>query len=90
MLRKSNPALAADASFTKMQTGNDANIFAFKRQKDNYKIMVIVNLSNGAQSFRFKDTMPPLMRDAFTQKLDEVHKGEAMTLPAWGYKVYSY
>ncbi|TKK65323.1 alpha-amylase [Ilyomonas limi] len=90
LLRKSNPALAADASFTKMQTGNDENIFAFKRQKGNNKVMVIVNLSNTAQSFRFNGAMPPLMRDMFTQKLDEIHKGEGMTLPAWGYRVYSY
>jgi len=90
LLRRSNPALAADASFTKMQTGNDANIFAFKRQKGNYKVIVIVNLSNKAQSFKFLDTMPPLMQNVFTEKFEEIHRGESMTLPAWDYRVYSY
>jgi len=90
MLRKSNAALAADASYTKLKTSNDAAVYAFKREKGNQKIMVMVNLSNQPQSFRLNDAMPPLMRDVFTQKLDEIHRGEGITLPAWGYKVYSY
>lgn len=90
MLRENNPALAANASFTKIKTTNDNNIFAFKRQSGNNKVLVIVNLSKAPQSFRIQDKMPPALQNAFTKKIDEMQKGELVNLPAWGYKVFSY
>ncbi len=89
-LRKSNAALDADAPFTKLTTSKDADIYAFVRQKNNQKIMVITNLSNEPQTFTINYSMPPVMQDVFTNKIDEIHKYDPITLPAWGYKVYSY
>lgn len=89
-LRKENKALDADALFMKLSTSNDQAIYAFVRQSSNQKIMVLTNLSNQPQNFTINHTMPPVMQDAFSKKMDEIHKGEKITLPAWGYKVYSY
>ena len=90
MLRKSNRALDADASFTKLSTSDDKAIFAFVRQSGNQKVMVMTNLSSQPQTFTVNYSMPPIMQDVFSKKLDEIHKNEQVTLPAWGYKVYSY
>ncbi len=89
-LRKTNKALDADASFTKLSTSKDETIYAFVRQNNNQKIMVITNLSNQPQTFTINYSMPPLLQDVFTKRMDEIHKNEKVTLPAWGYKVYSY
>src|SRR4029079_1773854 len=48
-LRKNNPALAADASFRKLRTNNDAALYAFEREKGGNKVLVILNLSKQAQ-----------------------------------------
>ncbi len=90
MLRKSNAALDADASFTKLSTTKDTAVYAFVRQNKNQKVMVLTNLSNQPQTFTVNYSMPPLMQNVFTKKMDEIHKGESISLPAWGYKVYSY
>jgi alpha-amylase len=44
-LRTKNPALAADASFTKVSVSDDKSVYAFIRQKGDAKILVILNLS---------------------------------------------
>lgn len=90
MLRKSNRALDADASFAKLYTSNDKAIYAFVRQSGNQKVMVMTNLSSQPQTFTVNYPMPPIMQDVFSKKMDEIHKNEKVTLPAWGYKVYSY
>ena len=90
MLRKSNKALDADASFIKLTTSKDNAVYAFVRQNKNQKVMVLTNLSNQPQTFTINYSMPPMMQDVFTRKMDEIHKNEKITLPAWGYKVYSY
>ncbi len=89
-LRKTNAALDADASYTKLITSKDSAVFAFVRQNKNQKVMVMTNLSNQPQTFTINYSMPPLMQDVFSKKMDAIHKNEKVTLPAWGYKVYSY
>ena len=42
--KKNNNALAANASFKKLHTSNDENVYAFERISGNDKIIVIVNL----------------------------------------------
>ena len=54
-LRKSNVALAADASYKKLVTANDIAIFAYVREKGKHKVTVLFNLSNQPQSFTVKD-----------------------------------
>ncbi len=85
MLRNSNKALDADASFTKLSTSNDKAVYAFVRQSGNQKVMVMTNLSAQPQTFTVNYSMPPVMQDVFSKKIDEIHKNETVTLPAWGY-----
>ena len=89
-LRKNNRALDADASFTKLSTSKNEVVYAFVRQNNNQKVMVLTNLSSQPQTFTINYSMPPVMQDVFANKMDEIHKNEKITLPAWGYKVYLY
>ena len=50
-LRKTHPALAANASFKKLRTSNDAAMYAFERESGSSKVLVILTLSKTAQSF---------------------------------------
>jgi glycosidase len=53
-LRKNNPALSANASFKKLATTNDAALYAFEREKNGSKVLVILNLSKQAQQIAWK------------------------------------
>ena len=90
LLRKSDPALDADASFTRLPTSNDTALYAFVREKNNRKIMVITNLTNAQQTFTVDYAMPPLMQNIFTRKFEKISRRDRITMPAWGYKVFSY
>lgn len=87
-LRKNNPALSANASFKKLKTNNDAAIFAFEREKDGSKILVILNLSKSPQEFTWVDkpTLPDQSQNVFLGKQESVNSVTAMQ--PWGYVVY--
>ncbi len=86
-LRKNNAALAANASFKKLGTSNDAAIYAFEREKNGRKVLVILNLSKTAQEFTFK-TMPSAKEwnNVFAGSKEPVDKG--FGIEPWGYAVY--
>ncbi|HZH67223.1 MAG TPA: DUF3459 domain-containing protein, partial [Flavisolibacter sp.] len=86
-LRKSNPALAANASFKKLSTSNDGAMYAFEREKAGNKILVVLNLSKTAQKFTWKDQ--PSEKDwnnIFLTNKEPVDKG--FGIEPWGYAVY--
>ncbi len=90
-LRKNNPAMRADASFSKLTTGKEDMIYAFARQSDKNKVVVLLNFTNTAQEFAVQDGL--LSGDAteiFSGKKENLQPGKKFSLPAWGYAVYSY
>jgi alpha-amylase len=90
-LRRKNPALAADASYKKLETGNDMAIFAFVREKAGYKIAVILNLSKEPQRFTIDDTLifgNPL--NIFLGVRERVNATHVFSIEPWGYIVYEY
>jgi alpha-amylase len=90
-LRRKNPALAADASYKKLETGNDMAIFAYVREKAGHKIVVILNLSNEPQRFTIDDkslTGNPL--NIFMGVKEKVNPTHVFSLEQWGYIVYEY
>lgn len=86
-LRKSNEALAATASFKKLSTSNDTAVYAYERERNGNRVLVLLNLSAGPQEFTWK-TAPSATSwtNAFTGSSEEV--GKTVSLPAWGYAVY--
>ncbi len=90
-LRKSTPALAADASYKKLVTANDVAIFAYTRVKAGKKVAVILNLSKQPQSFTIKDNSiygQPL--NVFMGKKETLNRIHVYSIEPWGYIVYDY
>ncbi|MFL5772530.1 MAG: DUF3459 domain-containing protein [Flavisolibacter sp.] len=54
-LRMDNPALAANAPFSKLRTDKDSSIYAYERGTGNNKVLVILNLSGSQQAFNWVD-----------------------------------
>ena len=89
-LRSRNVALSADASFRKVHAGDEKAVYAYAREKDGKKVLVILNLSQAAQPIAIGD-------NTLTGKAFNVFKGSAETLSSnswmlepWGYLVYEY
>jgi hypothetical protein len=86
-LRKNNSALAANASFKKLATNNDAAMYAFEREKDGNKVLVILNLSKQPQQFTWKDQPSAKeWNNVFKGDKEPVDKG--FGIEPWGYAVY--
>lgn len=86
-LRKNNPALAANASFKKLRTNNDAALYAFEREKDGNKVLIILNLSKQAQQITWKDKPSATeWNNVFAGSKEPVDNGFA--IEPWGYAVY--
>lgn len=89
-LRKRNMALAPDASFRKINAGDESALYAFVRQKANKKVLVVLNLSGNEQTVKIGDRTlwgKPLnifmgMREPLT--------GNEWKIEPWGYVVYEY
>ena len=74
----------------KIQTGNDENIYAFTREKAGDKVVVVINLSAAEQSATMEgDAAAGTFTEVFSGEEETLEAGQSMTLPAWGYKVYS-
>ena len=89
-LRTRNEALAADASFKKLNIGNPAAIYAFVREKGAKKILVILNLSATAQSVTITDKdLLGKPYNVFTGHPESISNAP-MSMQPWGYAVYEY
>ncbi|HXB95826.1 MAG TPA: alpha-amylase family glycosyl hydrolase [Puia sp.] len=89
-LRKRNPALDADASFKKLSVGDDRAVYAFVREKDGHRLLVLLNLSPAAQNIRIDiASLRGNPTDVFTEKTAPV-TGDKWILQPWDYRVYEY
>jgi len=89
-LRRDHRALAADASFRKVNLGDERSVYAFVRQKGSDKILVILNLSGKVQDISIQDnTLFGNPYNVFTEK-KETWNTASRKIEAWGYKVLVY
>ena len=90
-LRKSNPALTYDAAYKKLKTTSDTAVFAYLRQNENHKVLVILNFSSKPQKFSINDTaIKGEPANIFSGKPEKVTENEIFSLEPWGYIVYDY
>jgi 1,4-alpha-glucan branching enzyme len=74
----------------RVATSSDDAIFAFLRQKEPCRILVILNLSTESRSFSLRGReFTGNYRDAFTAQAVEFQEGMTMTLGPWEYVVYA-
>lgn len=90
-LRKANPALQYNAAYRRLTVGANNAIYAYLRQKDHHKVLVVLNLSNQAQQFSIADTAikgkPLNVFLGVNEPLDTLHQ---FSMEPWGYMVYDY
>ncbi|MGB4838528.1 MAG: alpha-amylase family glycosyl hydrolase [Saprospiraceae bacterium] len=74
----------------KIATGNDENIYAFSREKDGDKVVVILNLSSSRQKAILSEaSFSGSYREIFSSQQKEVKEGDQIELAPWQYLVYS-
>jgi glycosidase len=89
-LRTNNQALAANASYKKISTGNNQALFAYARENNGKKVLVILNLSAAPQTAVIGDY-------SYYGNATNVFSGQSEALSAkpivmepWAYRVYTY
>ena len=90
-LRTHNEALSANANFVRVATNVDDAVYAFVREKNGKKVLVITNLSKTPQTAMITNTI--IDGDAteiFTQKKETLKTKKTINLSAWGYLVFQY
>ena len=89
-LRQRNPALAADASFRKVSVGDERAVYAYVREKDGHKVLVILNLSAKPQTIVVKE--PGLQGTPYNLFMytNEPLTAKPWQVDPWGYVVYEY
>lgn len=90
-LRKSNPALASNASYRKLNTTNDNEILSYLRENKGHKVLTIFNLSGKAQRFKINDKSisgnPYNVFMYANEKISSIHE---FNIEPWGFIVYDY
>ena len=90
-LRASTPALATDASFRKQHVGNEKALYAYTREKDGHKILVILNLSAKEQTITIGDaSLAGEPMNIFMGVKERLSAGHSFNIEPWGYIVYNY
>lgn len=89
-LRKNNPALAANASFKKINVGDEKDLYAYVREAEGKKILVILNLSKKEQPVKITDAS--LLGNPYNifMGTKEQLTNKEWKLEPWGYVVYVY
>ena len=89
-MRKSNPALAANATFTKLKSSNDDNIFSYLKTSSKDKILVILNLNKNAIKATVDGAINGKAVELFSNEIANLNDGQKFDMQPWGYKVFVY
>ncbi|HMO32143.1 MAG TPA: alpha-amylase family glycosyl hydrolase [Lacibacter sp.] len=89
-LRKSTPALAVDAAYTRLETTSDDAVYAYLREKGGKKVLVLLNLSKEPQSFMVNLSQGGEATNVFSGTKEQLSDGKNFELAPWGYLVYSF
>ncbi len=87
-LRQTNPALAADASFKKIVVGDEKSVYAFIREKDGKKVLVILNLSAKEQNIKVTGAGFDGERYNVFMGTKEPLENKEWKIEPWGYAIY--
>lgn len=91
-LKKTNKALQngnSGSTFSKVRNDQEQAVYSFMREKDNYKVLVILNLSPNTCSVKFQDGIPGgKWESVFTREKLVTGQRKPMQLKPWEYKVF--
>ena len=89
-LRRTNPALAANASFKKAIVGDEKAVYAYVREAGGKKVFVVLNLSAKEQTIKVTDTnLHGNPYNVFMGSKESL-AGKEWKIEPWGYVVYEY
>lgn len=92
-LKHKNQALwngSFGGDLVRLQTGNDASVYAFTREKGGDKVVVMINLSNAIQSCQLAgQTAKGLYTNVFTGQKAVIEENQSFSLQPWEYLVLS-
>ena len=84
-----NNAALSGGSFAKISTDNDAVIYAFTRQSGANRVVVVVNLSETAQTVTLRnDALAGPYTDAFANAKVSLNASPTLKLAPWDYRIY--
>jgi alpha-amylase len=90
-LRASTPALATDASFKKVHAGDEKAVYAYVREKEGHKVLVILNLSSKQQTIKIEDSsLAGYPMNVFMGVKEALSAGHSFNIEPWGYVVFNY
>jgi len=89
-LRKNNVALAADASYRKINAGDPKVVYSYVREKDGKKVFVILNLSKTEQTIKVTDKDLHGNPNNVFMGTNEPLSDKEWKIEPWGYVVYEY
>jgi len=90
-LRKNNEALAANASYNKIKSTADDKVFAYTRENNGAKVLVVLNLSKDSVRAKLSNTtISGMATEIFSNKTDTLSDLQTVDLKPWDYKVYNY
>jgi 1,4-alpha-glucan branching enzyme len=91
-LKTENKALfagSAGGNFTRINGNDDLKVFAFAREKDKNKVVVILNLSpDEIQYIPMNEVINGKYTDVFSTEVLTLKSAENIALKAWDYKVF--
>ena len=85
-LRKSNSAFAENANFKRLKVNLPGQIMAYERSNGKDQVVVILNLSNQAQTAKIEGVDSNTKFEALFTK-QKVSGVQTLQMPAWGYQV---
>lgn len=89
-LRSSNPALAANAAYSRIKAGDPKQVFAYTRERDGKKILVVLNLSANPAPVTLSDASLAAKPASFIGSSTTQPSGSSFTLEPWGYAIFVY
>ena len=89
-LRASNPALAANAAYTRISAGDPRQVLAYTREKDGKKVLVVLNLSAKEAAITLPDAALASKPATFMGSMSQAPAGASYSLGPWGYALYAY
>lgn len=88
-LRKTNPALAANASTYRIKTSADGQVLCYLRKQGDREVLVVLNLSSlPVANFEFMDDrIAGDYRNIFNNLIIDLDRMKPLALQAWDYQV---
>lgn len=90
-LKEENVALHAGmegGTLNRIAGNLDRKVFAFTREKENNKILVILNLSPDELEYETGEDLGGIYTDVFAGEVITINSGDSFKLKPWDYKVY--